>query len=177
MVALAPVAARADVASASATPSATDEPRGAVWYGWQILAADIAATGVAYMGLRAGSAVVGATGLLAIPVAGPIVHGMHDEQGKGMTSLALNLGLLAAGAVIGGSSVQCDPKSLFPELCKTAAAALGAFVGLQTAVLIDAFGLAWKSPPQGDRGQTFFTVTPTVSITAGASTIGLAGQF
>lgn len=105
-VATASGSARADdaddsAASASArlAPTHKDE-----WYGGPIIATDASAIALGVAGFAVGgtgSAALGVTSFFVYGFGGPVVHGLHNQNAKGLIDLGLRFGLLAVGALIG----------------------------------------------------------------------------
>jgi hypothetical protein len=133
---------------ATATPAGRD-----VWYGWQMLAADLASfatIGLATQVNDGGTSVsIGALGVVGYVAAGPVIHAAHAQNGKIGGSLALRLGLPVVlgliGAGIGAASFHQNAENdVFGGSGLTAigGAVVGAGVGMVGASVCDAVFLA-----------------------------------
>src|SRR5262249_23454050 len=117
------------------------------WYGWQMLAPDAVAVGLALVALHVGERAdqLGtAEGLLAVSAGvfradGPIVHALHGQPGRAGWSLALRIGLTLLGWPIGFSTGEgaCRKYAYDHEGCPYEFAFYGLIFGAATAAVID----------------------------------------
>ena len=179
----------------TATPApavaAVEPPRGS-WYGWQVVAASLAVSGLAVGGYRHFTTekripIVISGMTLQIALA-PWIHLAHGNRGAIARSLALQTALVAGGALVGAFAVQglagCPgPQSPCDRLDQTDFAAFGALLGAIVAPAVDAGWLAFDAPPvahgQGLQLAPTFSLTPAGSGgAAGArASLGLLGIF
>jgi hypothetical protein len=151
-----------------------------IWYGWQTLLLDGALVGT-YAGIAAAhtgdSSAYQLAPLLAMPLAGPVVHLAHDRPATAALSLGIRLGAPLALAVPAYllTAPACDkPGSDWCGLGVLAVTLGAAMVGELIAVVIDAAALGWKEVPAAPKA---LRVTPTASVGHGGGSVGLAGSF
>jgi len=135
-----------------AAPPIAAEPTAAPpetrWYGWQTLAPDAVAVGLAMVAAHVGEKadqVATARGLLALSAGifladGPIVHALHGQPGRAGWSLALRLGLTLLGGAAGlGVGESCRTQYVYDhEGCQFEYGFYGLVFGAATAALVDA---------------------------------------
>jgi hypothetical protein len=175
-------AAFAQVAPAPVSPSAppvaqTGEPLPPTeTYSAQIVAADLGAL----LGfLVIGSSTDQSKLLLLPPLAAPVVHGIHGHFGRAAISFALNLSLPTAGALVGFAvdSQHCGAEDWF---CGLGGLVVGGFVGIASAIVIDAAVLARLPDEESPRGRTASAhdVRPLFALNRdGGLSLGLGGRF
>jgi hypothetical protein len=147
-------------------------------YRLQIIAADAAALALAAGASRAERGSEGADTLVLSSIAtyvaaAPLVHVAHARQGRAAASLALRVGSLFAGALVGGAllpAARCDC-SLGPIL--------GAIGGGLAASIIDTTLLAGADKPKrAARWRPTIGSTPrTLSIGPRALAVGVRSAF
>jgi len=155
------------------------------WYGWQILLAGTGADAIAVLGVGTQSTAVSWLGISAAALTGPVVHNAHGEVGRGFLSLGLNALSGTVGAIVGtNAAAGCErlPNRLEPAdpNCWPALPTVrGIFVGLQVAMLVDAFALAWapERPEKWAAPRPRLEVSPTFAVLPGGSSFGLVGRF
>jgi hypothetical protein len=132
---------------APAAPAFVRAPSGTApidrhWYGGTVLAADAATIGLLGAG-GLGHTAPGYLGAGAYLVASPIIHFAYDGLGASLGTLAVRVGLPAAGALVGaGLASDCRK-----DLCSLGAAGLGMAVGMGAAMVVDVAVLAWRDTP------------------------------
>lgn len=161
-------------ARASAAPGATSPPTAepeveveVEHYGWQIVIAD-AATTVLFVNGQ------GRPGLALYALAGPIIHGAHEQVGGAMASLALRLGLPVLSAWTWGwyAHSRCAPHD---DDCETdGAVAVGLVLGFASAMVLDATVLAHAAKPRRAAGATWM---PQVTASSQRVALGVLGRF
>jgi hypothetical protein len=147
------------------------------WYGYQIMAADLTAIGLALFGSQT---LVAGMGLLAAP---PAIHGVHGRTDLAIASPLLRASLTAAGVLVGASASAC---SHAPEesRCGFEGAAAGAAIGLLAAMVVD-WSLAWQSVPgpaslgreAAPHGTGLEVTAATVAPTANGASLLVGGRF
>jgi len=154
-----------------------------VWYGWEILVPAAVINGIGVLGAANGNQGLAWSGIAALSTPGPVIHALHGDTRKGIMSLGLNLTGAAAGALLGGLLAPCPrpPRSAEVQVCWPLEQIwLGAFIGLQTAVVMDAMTLAWGKPlAPGWAGipKRRLAVTPSFVVGPGGSAVGVVGRF
>lgn len=152
------------------------------WYGAPIVALDVAAlalpfigAGTAQNGDAAQAFIVGAVGLYAL--GGPIVHFSEERVGTGFASLGLRLGAPLAGGlagiVVGGAAVS----GCTGEMCGLGALVYGAAgvgIGMIAAAVVDSAVLARKPTV---RPQLSLSVVPTYQPATGEKGLSLSGTW
>jgi hypothetical protein len=149
------------------------------WYGYQIMAADLASAGLAIFGSQAA---VGEIGLLVGP---SVIHGIHGRTGLAITSPVLRVLLPVAGALIGASATPCS-NTQDDSSCAMGGAILGGGIGLLTAMILD-WSLAWQTveapatfareSEKQSHTSGFHLTAAGVSPTASGATLVLGGRF
>jgi Flp pilus assembly protein TadD len=131
----------------SAGPKATETASAPeVWYGWQTLALDL--TSFVLLGAVV-SRISSSDGMILIlpgtvlVLGAPVVHWAHGEVGRGFGSLGLRVGLPLVGAGLG-----CAVDYGSRDFGCIFGAAVGAALGMLSAVFIDAGALASTSEKQ-----------------------------
>ncbi len=147
-------------------------------YGVQILLVDAAAIGAA-IGTEEGAVLLG--GYL---LGGPLVHVANGNPKTAFTSLALRAGLPLGGILIGAAAAESDCADSEEMFCGLGHVAVGAFVGMLTASVLDAAVLAKKTETVEGAGRPSLikvrgvAANPDLRVTrAGSVTFGLAGSF
>jgi hypothetical protein len=162
----------------------TEKPAGSHWYGWQTLTTDGAAIALLATGVATSSAGLAEFSAATFALGGPIVHLAHERGGTAAASLGIRVGLAAVGFLggvaaarnCGSSSGQEDDNGNFA--CVVEGAAIGLSVGVAGAMIIDAAFLAHEDVGREQPQRTAaLSVSPTVSVTKSAGTVGLAGVF
>jgi len=180
------------VAPPLAPPPAPD-PGPAKWYGWQILASDLASVGCVV-------ATKGDGCVLFYLLGGPAVHLAHARPGLAGLSLAGRILLPAIGASIGRSTASCaapppppppeDHGDAFvvpavPEIfpCGFGPTMVGAAVGLVVAMGVDA-AIGFSNPAGPDLNHALSAqrrrrsvMVPQLAFGAQDVTLGLSGTF
>jgi hypothetical protein len=136
-------------------------------YGWQIVIADGITTALAFNGQ-------GSSALLVYSLAGPIIHGAHQQGGRAAASLALRLGLplLSAWAWSKYAQSGCAPSD---DDCETeGAVAIGLLLGVVTAMVIDDTVLAHAAKPRRTAGATW---VPQLAATPQRVSLGVLARF
>jgi hypothetical protein len=172
---ISPARARADEESvAPLAPAAGPEAAAAPQpeeFGWQIVAADLAAIMVTFAGAEL---VDSAAVLLPYLLAAPIVHAAHGDIGGALGSLVLHVGLPIAGWYIGQALDGPECRSTADMWCIGEVALgppLGGLVGVSLATALDAtfLGHAERHAP---------AVAPAVTIDPNRIfVLSLAGRF
>ena len=144
-------------------------------YGWQIALADVSAVSLLLAG-KSGttSSIAGLTYLLA----GPIIHGAHDQGGRMAVSLGLRLALpLVSGigfAALAEHNSHCAPDD---DDCDSGALFAGLFgftLGAVSAMVLDATVIARPVEIHRSVGPTW---TPQIAMTPQRTTFGVVGRF
>ena len=145
--------ARGDPSRGAATPATTEHR---TWYGGGIVAIDVLALTLPFVGLSSSSGGL-ETGLLGASAmgyvfGGPIVHAANGASGGVVGgSFALRLGLPLVGVLLGvaaGGPADASCEARGEQLCGFATVAYGAIgmaVGMVAASVIDVAALAWKT--------------------------------
>jgi hypothetical protein len=103
-------------------------------------------------------------------VASPIIHFAYDGLGASLGTLAVRVGLPAAGALVGaGLASDCRK-----DLCSLGAAGLGMAVGMGAAMVVDVAVLAWRDTPAEQPSATL-RLAPTFQKDGGG--LALAMRF
>lgn len=137
------------------------------WYGWQTLVLD----GVAIVT----TPIVPALGVGIYMFAPPLVHVGHGRPLVGLGDFGLRVGAPLGGALAGGLvAAAADCKG---EFCVLGGAAIGFFVGLVTAVTIDAAVLARKHVPVEKQTGRLTLVPIGAPRASGGFDLGLGGTF
>ncbi len=174
--ALLPTTAHADQGYASFPAAPAAEPQ-RTWYGGEIMLSDLASIGVLVAAGNVGDsgaaealALGGSLGLASAPA---FTHGAHGNGGAAAGSIALRLGLPAAGMYIGAAT--CDEEAHRDEFLGCLGAAAGGFMlGGIAAMVIDDFGLAWSDAPTSTRAPGYqLGLAPR----SGGMTLSLGGAF
>jgi hypothetical protein len=143
-------------------------------YRWQIAFADTASI-VLLVSHTNATATVGA---LTYLLAGPVIHGAHDEGGRTAASLALRVGLpllTAAGlTALAAHQNTCAPDDNDCDSGALIAAVEGLLVGGLAAMVIDTTLLA---RPHVVHRETRLTLSPHVSVTPERTSVGILGRF
>lgn len=159
--------ALASAAPGAASPPAAEPEVEYEHYGWQIVIAD-AATTVLFVNGQ------GKPGLALYALAGPMIHGAHEQAGRAMGSLALRLGLPVLSAWTWGwyAHSGCAPHD---DDCETdGAVAIGLVLGFATAMVLDATVLAHAAKPRRTASATWM---PQVTATPQRVALGVLGRF
>lgn len=167
---LTPPASTAPGATAPAAVEPEAEPERES-YGWQIAIADVASTVLIF---KAHDQSAATAGLLTYALAGPIIHGAHEQGGRAVASLVLRVGLpvVSAWAWAGYAQSRCSPND---DDCETeGAAAVGLLLGFATAMVIDATAL---SHPVKAKQAARLTWVPHVAASRQQVGLGVLGQF
>jgi hypothetical protein len=163
---LAPALAAAQpglVPAAPPTVEASAEPA-TRWYGWQILAIDAAALGVAAASDGEGAELA----LTSLVLSGPLVHAFHGHGGRALGSLGLRLGAPIAGAYAMAAMCEAggggdDDWGCLGEIV------LGFGVGAAVAEVYDVYRARDEvGPPR---------FTPSVRVADGGASVGIGGSF
>jgi hypothetical protein len=135
-------------ASAPAVSTAPHER----WYGWETLASDGAAVGLALVGIGAHSTGCGYAALITYALGGPLIHLINVRPATAAADLALRffapiaLGLVGLGIGASAASGACQGELADCVVQAAATVAFGVIVGATvggvTAVAIDASVLA-----------------------------------
>ena len=136
-------------------------------YGWQIVIADSATTVLFVNGQ-------GKPGLALYALAGPIIHGAHEQGGRAAASLTLRLALpvLSAWAWGGYAQSRCAHDD---DDCETeSAVVVGLAVGVVAAMVIDDTALAHAAKPRRTARATWM---PQVTATSQRVALGVLGRF
>jgi hypothetical protein len=182
-------------AALAATNASADEPvaaeptpaaRETEWYGYQTIATDAAAVGLASLS-HAGKA----AGAITYLIAAPVIHVAHGSIGKGVGDLGIRLvspltGALA-GLLLGGLAGGKDTNSFGVLGAEATGAAYGLIIGAGLASALDATVLARRevsaanekgaAPPPPARDAARVRVLPTVSPSSTGATAGVVGTF
>lgn len=135
-------------------------------YGWQIVLADAATTVLFVNGQNQ-------PGLALYALAGPIIHGAHEQGGRAAASLALRLGLpvLSAWTWDRYARSGCTHDD---DDCAVGAVAVGLVLGFASAMVLDATVLAHAAKPRRIAGATWM---PQVTATSQRVALGVLGRF
>jgi hypothetical protein len=164
------------VSAAAQTPEPDDERDSSrVWYGYQVLGADLA------WGLAAVATERGEFAFLYL-ASGPLVHLLNDRPLTAAGSLALRVGLplaLAGITAVGGgdckgtSSEGGEPETVETDLgCAVAPVIMGVF-GAGLAMIVDATAISWKT----ERTPPAPALVPQLVLRRGFASAGVAGSF
>jgi hypothetical protein len=153
------------------------------WYGWQTLAPDAVAVGLAALALHLdsnGANVSTVEGLLAVSggiflLDGPIVHGLHGQPARAGWSIGLRVGLALLGWPVGFSTGEgaCRKYAYDHEGCPYEYAAYGVIFGAATAAFLDAVILGHQPVPERARPRPVFVFAPLRD----GGALSLAGRF
>jgi hypothetical protein len=178
LLALTPLAARAESTPPSDAPSASVDPprRQREWYGWQTLLADTASFAVFFTAAHHDSTGAVDLGMGTFALVPPVIHLAHENAGGAGLSVALRLGLPLAGGLIGNAAA--NPKDDWQPLIDIY---LGALLGAVAASIVDASVLAYDArplaPPSPKPDTKAFRVAPSVGALRGGLSAGLTGTF
>lgn len=163
--------AHADEPSSEWTPEATEAaarpvppPTESSWYGYQTLSTDAAAIALVAIGATSDSTPVkGATGVMGVAtyaIAPAVIHGVHGHAGKAVGDVAIRIFTplvgIGVGALAGAAMFEPsrDPgltgvitNTFGKEVAILEGAAIGGFIGIGTAIAIDAAALGWETVP------------------------------
>lgn len=177
-------ARRADLAVSAG--GAVDDSVPRRWYGWQTLALDGAAIGLAFGGARvadehAGLGIaLGGSGVLLYALSAPTIHWVHRRPFAAGTSLALRvaLPLVSTGVLIGADAGRCA-RSGEPEhahFCERMddAVLVAATLSALAASAFDAAVLGWEPTPKPPP----LSLSPMLAWDGrGGGLAGLGGSF
>lgn len=145
------------------------------WYGWQTLTTDAASvTFLVGFGVASGrnndsTAAVFATACAgAYFLGGPIVHAAHDNWGKAAGSLGLRVGAPFAGALLGLVLASAGDGG---NDMAGAMSAVGAMLGIATAVTVDAAVLGYETVHDEP------VVMPAAGTGKNGTWVGVSGRF
>ena len=185
LLAASPALADEEIPTAATTPcvqtpanaaSATNAPT-SEWYGWQIILADSASTGLLFAasaGVSPAVAVVGsAVGYLG---AGPIIHGVHDRPGAARGSLGLRTGVPLGGALVGGM-LAAGGSRRDSGLAAVYGGLLGFGTGLVIASILDVSILARKTTEVKAAPSGKVLWRPNVALNRRSAEVGVSGAF
>lgn len=143
-------------------------------YRWQIAFADTASVVL----LASHTQATATVGALTYLLAGPVIHGAHDEGGRTAASLALRVGLplvTAAGlTALAAHQNTCAPDDNDCDSGALIAAVEGLLLGGLAAMVIDTTLLA---RPRVVHRETRLTLAPHVSVTPERTSVGILGRF
>jgi hypothetical protein len=146
------------------------------WYGWQLLASDAASLLVATVGSSAESSASGefaAVGLLGYAAAPAVIHLLHDQGARALSSVGMRLAFPALGAAIAvGASSGCGNGDE-EDWCQLGWGATGVLIGTLSAIALDA-ALAREPVPRASARLQF---SPQVLVSQGEARLGLSGSF
>lgn len=125
---------------------APDEPMKSRWYGWQILATDGTAVALLTVPAVSGSvaAIYPSLGIYAF--GGPVIHAAHGRWGIAALSFGARA-LIPIGSTLGGMAID-EGLNGGGELAGLVGSFVGMFVGLSSAMALDASALSWERVPQ-----------------------------
>ena len=146
------------------------------WYGWQTLTTDAASvTFLVGFGVAAGRSNNDATETVfasacagAYFLGGPIVHAAHGNWGRAAGSLGLRVGAPFVGSLL-GLVIASSTDSSFDD--SAGMGAVGALVGIGTAVVLDAAVLGYETV------QDEPVVMPAMSTGKNGTWVGVTGRF
>lgn len=146
------------------------------WYRGSMVLADLAASAVVAAGLAQRNAKLGdvVPGAIALATFAPGVHLLHGNGTGAVESVALRLGLPAAGAFLAWTGFHCRaPQECYDGTNDAEYELLGAMAGLAVAMILDDGWLAHEQRREPDAW------TPVVAPASrgGGATFGIAGAF
>jgi hypothetical protein len=157
-------------------PPQPKPPRLRHWYGWQVIAGDLAGTLTLVV---CASAVDSPACLSLYPAAGAFIHGIHNQSaGRVLGSIALHVVLPVLGGVIGAASADCREDEW---LCGLAETGIGMLIGAGAATAIDA-ALSFEDIDPNPRERSVarrrgVRIAPAVTYVPGNATLGIRGSF
>lgn len=135
------------------------------WYGWQILAVDVASAATLASG---GGDLTWGLGIGGLVLGGPAIHVLHGQRGRAAGSLALRVGAPLVGGLL--MSATCDERGRDQTLGCLGEIAWGVLIGAGVAL---AFDLARAN----DVVEVGPAVAPTVIVTGGGAQLAVLGRF
>lgn len=157
--------ARADGARSSGAEVDPGPPAATRWYGWHVLAVDLASIGLIAAGRDQLFSTIGAGGLV---LGGPLVHLGRGHGGRAVGSLALRLSApIVGGAIATAACPGEDNDEIFGCMDHLL---IGVVVGTGVAAVIDALRSTEEveaAPP----------VAPAIMVGGGGAQLGVSGRF
>jgi len=170
----------------AASPAAADAADGAPaetssWYGYQTLATDVAALGLA-LATDDDAMLFTAIGLYALGA--PAVHALHRRPLAAVGSVALRVGLPLVLSAVAAGMADCSKPVVNDENCDFGPRIIGLGLGVLTAVLADSIAVAWEPkgpPPSQPRiarpASSFAEVSLSPVPMRGGAGLGFSGLF
>lgn len=160
-----------------------------VWYGWQTLLNDAAATGLFIGALELGhgdlydtGGSLGANALATLGIAGyvggaPVIHLVHGRPGYAGGSALLRIGLPLIGGVVGNGAATCPPPEGDYGNCGLPELLVGFVGGLVAASVIDSALFAWERPKAEPPVGPQLSLLPVLSSDGKRGELRLFGTF
>lgn len=143
------------------------------YYGWQVIAADVASLLVGLAMPDGGhGAIIGVTGYA---LGGPVIHALHGNNGTAVASLGLRLGLPLAGGLMGG--VVYDYEHEEEDFDVLEYLAVGVVLGTATAALVDWAVLGWTDEHAPRPAEPKYVLVPQVAVGENGMSLGVLGRF
>jgi hypothetical protein len=152
-----------------------------VWYGWRVMAVDLAAVGAFIAADKTSSVPLAGGSILAYGIVSPVMHAPHSVP-RMLGSLALRIGLPLLGAAA-TFHPSCGGNHSDPGDGTCNDGGNGAMVGAAAAMILDdlfAFDDVAPAPAPSSvprPATSVSSLTPTITINHGVSGLGLAGTF
>jgi hypothetical protein len=161
-----------------AQPPDVDAPGDTVWYGYKLMLADAASVALVMAGASTNSDALAMTGLGGTFLGAPLVHAVEGRGGRAVGSLGLRLLMPIAGAALAGWAYDRDHRDDRECDCMGGAFAMmgGMVLGMGTAMLVDALVLGWRTEAPVSKHKTVALI-PSIAVTPGGGSLGLAGRF
>ncbi|WP_437720888.1 hypothetical protein [Sorangium sp. So ce861] len=147
-----------------------------VWYGWQhsiVLGGSLLLVPVA---LSAGSSELFLMSVSGLVFGGPIVHCAHDNYGKALASLGMNIGGALGGGLL-GAELAGEPDEGDWVSPAAVGAILGGSLGLLAANIVDIAVLPYEDVEPERYSSTRLRLGTQVGFAPGGLTVGLGGTF
>jgi hypothetical protein len=168
-----PAPAPAQPAGGAVTaPKVRSEP----WYGWQLMAADLAFAGVAYAGIRTNSG-VGAVAVVMSAFTAPMLHAYHENPRSAGISLALRAALPVgiAIAIVQGRETHCQESEACTDLALERAGK-AMLVATVVAMVVD-WALLSRPARRPPARPAERSLAPALSWQGDTAVIGAMGSF
>lgn len=142
------------------------------WYGYQPMAFDVVAGGMAVMSAKTENVPLAFGAVATYAFAAPLVHLVHGSGARFAGDLGMRLGGPLVGAVTGGGI-----GALGGDVYGAALGALGGLAVGATAAMIVDYAVLSKEPKREEPWDGKLHATPTVAATKDGASVGVGGAF